>query len=136
MSMMETTTLSPGSPTRRLPCRARWTRSRSCARRSAASASRRGCSACFARFGCGAEPELLARAARESVGHEVVRVLDHVANELVRQAAVERDRVPVALVQVVAGADRAVGDPELNGELRLALDADLERRAVQCAQGE
>ena len=69
-----------------------------------------------------------ARALRQAADDKVVGVLDHVAHELVGKAAVERDRVPVALVEVVAGADRGVARPQLDGELGLALDADLERR--------
>src|SRR5688572_29074456 len=73
---------------------------------------------------------------RQLAHDEVVRVLDQIADEPVRQAAVERDRVPVALVQVVAGPDRGIGVPQLGGELRLALHAHLERLTVERAQSE
>ena len=43
---------------------------------------------------------------------------------------------PVALVQVVAGADRRVAVPQLDGELRLALHAHLERLTLQRTQRE
>ena len=39
------------------------------------------------------------------------------------------DRVPVALVEVIAGADRRVGDAQLLGQLRLALQAHLSDRS-------
>jgi hypothetical protein len=65
--------------------------------------------------------ELPAHALRESADDEVVRVLDQVAHELVAKAAVDRDRVPVPLVEVVAGADRVIAVSQLGGQLRLAL---------------
>src|SRR5688572_8532892 len=86
------------------------------------------------RVGCPAE--LLAGSSRERADDEVVGVLDQVADELVRQAAVERDRVPVALVQVVAGANRGIAGAQRDGELGLALDAHVERRSAERADGE
>ena len=73
---------------------------------------------------------------RQRRDDEVVGVLDHVAHELVGDAPVQRDRVPMTLVEVPAGADRGVAVAERDGEIRLALDADLERRALQPAEGE
>ena len=81
-------------------------------------------------------PELFASPFRERADDEGVGVLDQVAHELVGQAAVERDRVPVALVEVVARADRGMSLAEADRELRLALDAHFERREVQPAQRE
>ena len=46
------------------------------------------------------------------------------SDHLLGQRAVQQHRVPVALVEVVAGRDRRVGRPQLLGELRLALEAD------------
>src|SRR3954452_13174937 len=80
--------------------------------------------------------ELLTRALWEGADDEVVRVLDQVTHELIREAAVDRDRVPVALVQVVAGADRVVAVPQADRHVRLALDAHLQGRAANRAQGE
>ena len=57
----------------------------------------------MSRAASGMHRELLARALRQSVGDEVVRVVDQVADEPVGKAAVERDRVSVSLVEVVAG---------------------------------
>jgi len=37
----------------------------------------------------------------------------------------------VPLVQVITGPDRLVRGPELDREVRVALDADLQRRAVE-----
>ena len=63
--------------------------------------------------------------------HQVVGVGEQVGHHLVRQRSVERHRVPVPLVQMVAGPDRLVGAPELDREVRIALDTDLQRRAVE-----
>src|SRR5579884_1194727 len=59
--------------------------------------------------------------------HEVVAVLDELHDEVVRDAAVEGDRQPVPLVQVVAGDDRAVGGAQPLAELRIALHAHAQR---------
>ena len=50
--------------------------------------------------------------------HEVVGVLDHVAHHRVRERAVERHRVPVPLVEVIAGPDLCVRGAQLLGEAR------------------
>ena len=42
----------------------------------------------------------------------------------------------MALVQVVAGTDRGVARTQVDRDLRLALDAELQRRAVKSAKGE
>ena len=68
---------------------------------------------------------MVASPLRERADDEVVGVLDQVAHELVGHAAVERDRVPVALVQVVARTYRRIALAQGDRELRLALDADL-----------
>ena len=80
--------------------------------------SRRGCSRARSRrassrrraplrpSGRSGPAELLLHPLRERADDQVVGVLDEVAHDLVGEAAVERDRVPVALVEVVAGADR------------------------------
>src|SRR5207253_2329984 len=52
------------------------------------------------------------------------------------EAAVQRNRVTVALVQVVAGTDRGVARTQVDRDLRLALDAEFQRRAVKSAKGE
>jgi hypothetical protein len=78
--------------------------------------------------------ELLARALGEPAHHEVVGVLDEIADELVGHGAVQREGVPVPLVQVVAGPDRRVGAAELDGRVGFAFHAHLERAAVQRAQ--
>jgi hypothetical protein len=57
----------------------------------------------------GAQPSWLRTRLGEGADDEVVRVFDQVAHELVGKAAVERDRVPVAFVEVIAGADRWIG---------------------------
>ena len=53
--------------------------------------------------GRGLPAEVLAQALRQRAHDQVVRVLDQVSDELVGQTGVERDRVPVALVEVVSG---------------------------------
>ena len=53
--------------------------------------------------------ELLARRPGQLADDEVVRVLDQVAQKPVAEAAVDGDRVPVTLVEVVAGTDGGVG---------------------------
>src|SRR5215218_1016041 len=80
--------------------------------------------------------ELLAHALGQRAHNEVVGVLDQVAHELIREAPVEHDRVPVALVEVIAGTDRGIAVPQADRQLRLALGAHLERRPVQRAEGE
>src|SRR5713226_8018875 len=67
---------------------------------------------------------------------EVVRVLDQIAHQLVRERAVEPERVPVPLVHVIAGRDSRVRGAQLLGEVRLALDVHLERALVQPAERE
>src|SRR4051812_22401098 len=56
----------------------------------------------------GRPAETVAHAGGQRAHHEVVRVFDQVAHELVGQAAIQRKRVPVALVEVIAGPDCAV----------------------------
>src|SRR5918998_1986566 len=80
--------------------------------------------------------ELVAHAPGEGADDEVVRVFDQVAYEPIGKAAVERDRVPVAFVQVIAGADRWIALAKGNRQPRLALDAHLKGPAAQRAQGE
>src|SRR3954452_14499545 len=67
---------------------------------------------------------------------EVIAVLHQVADHVVARVVVERDRHPVALVEVVARDDRVVGLAQRLGQDRVALDADVERLAVQSRQGE
>src|SRR5205807_9526764 len=62
--------------------------------------------------------ERLARGCGQLVDHEVPRVLHHVSHHPVVERPVERNRVPVALVEVVAGADRRIAEPQLLGERR------------------
>jgi hypothetical protein len=83
-----------------------------------------------------APAELLAQPPGQRADHEVVGVLDHVAHEPVGDAPVQRDRVPVALVEVVAGADGGIAGAEGDRELRLALEADPQRLPVKRAQRE
>ena len=119
----------PARVLRQLPHHARCGGARARGRRRA----RRGCAQprrpLRARSVRAGPAEPVAGALRQRADDEVVGVLDEVADELVGQAAVERDRVPVALVEVIAGTDRGVAAPQRDGELRLALDADLERLA-------
>src|SRR4051794_17017145 len=68
---------------------------------------------------------------RQATHDEVVRVLDQVPHEPARQAPIESDRVPVALVQVVARADRRIRRPQLDRKLRLTFDTDRERRLLE-----
>src|SRR3954470_8013708 len=84
----------------------------------------------------GRPAETVAHARGQRAHHEVVGVFDQVAHELVGQAAIQRERVPVALVEVIAGPDRAVAGAQLQREVGLTLDADFERRAVQRAERE
>src|SRR5262249_21290036 len=67
---------------------------------------------------------------------QVVGVAEHVGHHLVGQRAVEGDRVPVPLVQVITGSDGRVGGPQLDRELWLAFKAQLQRIAVQVAERE
>ena len=60
---------------------------------------------------------------RSASPNEVVAVLEHVEHGLVVQRAVERDRVPMTLVQVIAGPDRRIGRAKLRGQLGIALHA-------------
>src|SRR3954471_13992710 len=80
--------------------------------------------------------ELQLHALGQAADDEVVGVLDHVAHEALRQAAVDRDGVPVALVEVPSRLYGCVRGAQLDGELRLALEADRQRLAAQEAQGE
>ena len=82
----------------------------------------------------GGRPAQLRLNALRQAGHdEVVGVLDHVEHEPVGHAAVDLDGVPVALVEVVAGADRRVGVAQLLGERGLAFEADRERASFSGA---
>src|SRR5215218_2391316 len=75
--------------------------------------------------------------ARELLDDEVVGVLDHVDDHLVRQRAVAEHGVPVALVEVVPRADgRREVAAQLLGQRRLALQRDLQRRPLERAQQE
>jgi hypothetical protein len=65
--------------------------------------------------------------------HQVVGVAEQVGHHVVGQRAVQRDRVPVPLVQVVAGRDGGIGGAQLDRELGVALDAQLQRLAVEVA---
>jgi hypothetical protein len=67
---------------------------------------------------------------------QVVRVLDQIPHEVLRQAAVEGDGVPVTLVEVVAGTDRRIARAQADGELGIALEAYLERPARETAERE
>ena len=64
-----------------------------------------------------------ARLARQLLHHQVVAVLDHVHQQLPVHA-VHDHGVPVALVQVVAGADGLVGVAQLLGQAGIALQRD------------
>ena len=67
---------------------------------------------------------------------QVIGVAEQVGHHLVRQRAIEGDRVPVPLVQVIARRDGWMGGPQLDRELRVAFDAQLQRLSVQAGQGE
>ena len=77
-----------------------------------------------------------ARRARSARTDEIVAVLDQVTDEGVRGVATERNRDPVALVQVVARNDRLVGGSEPRRHVRVALDADSKWRRPQRREGE
>lgn len=64
----------------------------------------------------------------QSVYDEVERILHHFPDQLVRNGAFHRHGVPVALVEVIAGNDGRVRSPQRQGDLRIALQAQLERR--------
>src|SRR3954447_19563414 len=72
----------------------------------------------------GRSPSLRLLASR---AHEVVAVLDQVADERVGRIRAEGHRDPVALVEVVAGDDRIVPRAQEFPDLRLALEADVQR---------
>src|SRR5438132_5625027 len=55
---------------------------------------------------CSGTVEAEAFGARQTRHHQVVRVLDELPDQLVREVAVDRDGVPVTLVHVVAGDDQ------------------------------
>lgn len=68
--------------------------------------------------------------------HEVVGVLDHVAQQLIGHRAIEHDGVPVPLVQVIATGDRRVARAQLDGQARIALETYPQRNAVEPTQRE
>src|SRR5215470_14844372 len=61
---------------------------------------------------------------------------DELAHELVRRRAAAGHGQPVPLVQVIAGLDLVVRPPQLLTELRLALDAHLQRLPLQLGERE
>src|SRR5215469_6086381 len=67
---------------------------------------------------------------------QVVGIAEQIVHHLVRQRAIQRDGVPVPLVQVVAGGDGRVTGPKLNRQIRIALETDLQRLAVKVGRGE
>src|SRR4029079_11965672 len=72
----------------------------------------------------------------ETRDHEVVAVLNQLPDRVVRQRAIEGDGDPMPLVEVVSGSNGFVAGPEALGELRIALDAHLERAGVEQAERE
>src|SRR3954451_2181624 len=82
----------------------------------------------------GRPAETVAQPRDERAEDEVLGVFDQVAHELVGKAAVQGERVPVALIELIAGPDRRVACAQLQREVGVALDADFERRALQRAK--
>lgn len=74
----------------------------------------------------GRPAELRADASRKCADDEIVGVLDEVADELLGEAAIQRDRVPVAFVEVVAGRDRGIAV----SQLMLVIGRPARRRPV------
>ena len=77
------------------------------------------------------DAKVLALRAREPRRNEVVRVLNHVLDLVVTDRTVNRDRVPMALVEVIARADRRVLRAKSFCQVRVALEADLEWEPVE-----
>src|SRR5262245_24626852 len=65
---------------------------------------------------------------REAAQDELVGVIDHRSELCRHDGAVEFHRVPMAFVQVVAGANRCVPAAQFEGPLGVALEADAARR--------
>lgn len=67
--------------------------------------------------------------------HQLVRLIEPLEHHLVAYRAVERDGVPVPLVQVTARIHRRVELPQRLGLFRVALEAEFERVAAYAAEG-
>jgi hypothetical protein len=62
-------------------------------------------------------------APRQAADDELVGVVNHLSKLVIFDGAVELDGVPVALVEVVAGANRLVHGAQLERPIRVALEA-------------
>jgi hypothetical protein len=58
-------------------------------------------------------------------------MIDQVKKFIVGHGAVERDCVPVPLVEVVARSDRGIASTQTSGQIRITLEADAPRRRTE-----
>src|SRR5690348_12183192 len=70
-------------------------------------------------------------AASSSADDQVVRVVDHLAKDVVLDRTVEIDGVPVLLVQVIARTHGRIARPPRDGEARIAFQAHVSGTALQ-----
>ena len=80
--------------------------------------------------------QTLPRLLRQRIDHELIRMLDQLTHELRRQAAIEHDGVPMALVHVPAGFDGLVLVPQLDGAFGIAFEIDARRKILRNGDGE